>query len=60
MKILLLGEYSGIHKNLKEGLVELGHDCVVASAGDNWKKISTDINLESIFKGLVGKAEYRL
>ncbi len=60
MKILLLGEYSGIHKNLKEGLVELGHDCVVASAGDNWKKISTDINLESRFKGLVGKAEYRL
>lgn len=60
MKILLLGEYSGIHKNLKEGLIELGHDCVVASAGDNWKKISSDINLEPKFSGIVGKAEYRM
>lgn len=60
MKILLLGEYSGIHKNLKEGLIELGHECEVASAGDNWKKISTDINLHPKFSGLIGKAEYRM
>ena len=60
MKILLLGEYSGIHKNLKEGLIELGHECKVASAGDNWKKINSDINLETKFSGIFGKAVYRI
>ena len=60
MKILLLGEYSGIHKNLKEGLIELGHECEVASSGDTWKKSSTDINLHPKFSGLIGKAEYRM
>ena len=34
MKILLLGEYSGLHLNLRDGLRELGHDVVLASAGD--------------------------
>lgn len=44
MKILLLGEYSGFHRNLKEGLMELGHDCHIATAGDDYKKIcSTDL-----------------
>lgn len=47
MKILLLGEYSGVHKNLKEGLMELGHDAVIASSGDGYKKIPCDINLNS-------------
>ena len=60
MKILLLGEYSGIHKNLKEGLLELGHECEVASGGDMWKKIDTDINLVPRFSGIIGKAEYRI
>jgi hypothetical protein len=60
MKILLLGEYSGIHNNLKDGLVALGHECDVASAGDNWKKIETDINLDCKFSGILGKAEYRI
>jgi hypothetical protein len=60
MKILLLGEYSGIHNNLKDGLLELGHECEVASAGDNWKKIDSDINLEPKFSGIIGKAEYRM
>ena len=45
MKILLLGENSGLHKNLKEGLIELGHDVKIASNGDGWKKIDADISL---------------
>jgi hypothetical protein len=28
MKILLLGEFSGLHNNLKDGLIELGHEVV--------------------------------
>ena len=27
------GEFSALHKNLKEGLIELGHDAVVAAGG---------------------------
>lgn len=57
MRILLLGEFSALHKNLKDGLVELGHDVTVASAGDGWKRISSDINLGSGKKGLSGKVE---
>ncbi len=45
MKILLLGEFSGFYKNLKEGLIELGHDTLIASHGDDWKNIPRDIDL---------------
>ena len=55
MKILLVGEFSGFHNNLKEGLVALGHDCVVAGKPDGSKKIQIDINLDSEFQGLKGK-----
>ena len=37
MKILLLGDYSAVHKNLKEGLLKLGYDVKLASNGD-WEK----------------------
>lgn len=48
MKILLLGEYSGLHKNLALGLRELGHDVQVMSEGDGWKNITSDIQLPSL------------
>jgi len=54
MKILLVGEFSGLHNNLKEGLVDLGHDVTLLSAGDGWKKFGSDIFL-SPFKGVIGK-----
>jgi len=39
MKILLLGEFSGLHWAIKEGVQELGCEVVLASTGDGWKKI---------------------
>lgn len=45
MKVLLLKEFSGLHKNLKEGLLELGHEVVLASSGDGWKQIEADFSL---------------
>lgn len=57
MKILLLGEFSALHKNLKEGLVELGHNVTIASSGDGWKCINGDINIGSSKKGLIGRIE---
>lgn len=38
MKILLLGEYSGVHCNIKEMLLEKGHDVVLIHDGDSYKK----------------------
>lgn len=40
MRILLLGDFSSFHKYLKKGLEELGHEVVLASLGDGWKKIT--------------------
>lgn len=45
MRILLLGEFSALHKNLKEGLEVLGHEVDIASHGDGWKNIPSNINL---------------
>lgn len=39
MNVLLLGEFSGFYNNLKEGLLELGHEVTILSTGDSWKKI---------------------
>ena len=57
MKILLLGDFSAFHKNLKEGLCELGHEVTLVSHGDSWKKISNDISLQSPHKGIRGKLD---
>lgn len=45
MKILLLGEYSGVHYNIAEGLRRLGHEVTIASNGDYWKDFPRDIDL---------------
>ena len=56
MKVLLMGEYSGFFSNLKNGLLELGIDCKLASNCDDWKKIDgadfplINTNYGNIFK----------
>lgn len=45
MKILLLGEYSGVHSTLAMGLRQLGHEVTVASNGDFWKDYPRDTDL---------------
>lgn len=55
MKILLLGEFSALHKNLKEGLQELGHEAVVAAHGDGFKNIPADIRFDSDLSSFFGK-----
>lgn len=57
MKVLLLGEFSGLHKNLKEGLEALGHHVDIASSGDGWKEINSNIDLSSKYSGAVGKID---
>lgn len=59
MKILLLGEFSGLHNNLKDGLLKLGHDVTLVSNGDGWKNLPRDINLlPNHFYGKLGYVEY--
>ena len=46
MKILLIGEFSGLHWTLAQGLRQLGHQVTVVSDGDGWKNYDRDINLD--------------
>jgi hypothetical protein len=57
MKVLLLGEFSGFHNNLKQGLEELGHQVVLAASGDGFKQLKTDIDLGSARLGIAGTLE---
>lgn len=41
MNILIIGEFSGFAKHLKNGFVSLGHNVVVVHNGDGFKKIPT-------------------
>lgn len=45
MRILLCGEFSGLHTNLKAGLLRLGHEVMLASNGDGFKGFHGDIEL---------------
>lgn len=49
MKILLLGEYSGLHWILAQGLISMGHSVTVASDGDGFKDYPR--NIDFILKG---------
>ncbi len=60
MKVLLLGEFSGLYKNLKEGLIENGVEAVVASGGDGFKKIQCDIDIGTNLPGVIGAIHKKL
>ena len=55
MKILLVGEYSRLHNSLKEGLVTLGHEVCIVSAGDGFKDYPSDIKLKRKYHSGVSK-----
>lgn len=49
MKVLLLGEYSGLHNTLKTGLVALGHQVTLVGDGDGFKNFPADISIRPSF-----------
>lgn len=49
MRILLLGEFSRLHNSLKEGLVALGHEVTLVSAGDDFKGFPSDFSIRPRF-----------
>lgn len=61
MKILLVGEYSRLHNSLKEGLQALGHEVIIVSTGDEFKKFPSDILLKRKFDtGILKKVKVGL
>ncbi len=53
MKILLIGEFSGVHNNLKKGLAYFGHEVILAADGDGYRGFDYDIKLTP-YKGFFG------
>ncbi|MFT4673741.1 MAG: glycosyltransferase involved in cell wall biosynthesis [Patiriisocius sp.] len=49
MKILLVGEYSRLHNSLQEGLRDLGHEVILISTGDYFKKYPSDLKIKRTF-----------
>lgn len=45
MRILLVGEFSGVHHQLMEQLQKNGHNCDLISDGDGWKGFKSTIEL---------------
>ncbi len=60
MKILLIGDCSGVHSTLARGLRSLGHEVCVASDGGGWKNYPRDISLTRTLKGFWGGLECML
>lgn len=48
MKILLLGEYSGVHTDLANELKRKGHEVITAHAGDDFKNYPRDFELRPL------------
>lgn len=57
MKILLLGEYSGVFTELARGLKDIGHEVTFINDGDNYKSFSSDFFIEypKTSKNLLGR-----
>lgn len=48
MRILLLGEFSGVLTELRKGLLESGHEVISINDGDGWKNYPADFKISSI------------
>ncbi len=50
MKVLLVGDYSSVHRILRDGLRSIGVEAIVASGGDFWKDLERDVDLGEIVR----------
>lgn len=60
MKVLLVGEMSGLHSYLRDGLNALGHAATVMARADGFKKFKADIPLDGGLGGVWGGVAARL
>jgi len=49
MKILLIGEYSGVHTELSKALKNMGHEVKTISDGDGYKSFPADILVQNLY-----------
>lgn len=49
MKVLLFGEYNRAQWNIKKGLEKLGHEAIVVSMRDGFKKVDVDIEIKDSY-----------
>lgn len=50
MRVLLVGEYSGLFNCLKDGLIAHGHSVFLASDGDGYRNYPSDFRWDKCFK----------
>lgn len=55
MKILLVGEFSGVHNNLKKELLSLGHYVKLTGEGDSYRRFSCDFSLAPYKGRFIGR-----
>lgn len=60
MNILLIGDFSGMHTFLKQGLEELGHSVTLISNGDGFKRFDSDIFLPTLQSNFGKVIDYSL
>lgn len=60
MKVLLVGEFSGIHNNLKVGLEHFGVDVTLMNLGDGYKGFSSDMPMRVAGESWRVKVENKL
>jgi len=56
MKLLLLGEYSGLHSNLNLICKEFGIDSFFSGSANGFRKLQSDLSFESNIPGIFGRA----
>ena len=56
MKVLLIGEYSGVHTNLAKALIEKDVEVLTVHDGDSYKKFEPDVTIK--YKRLSSKNKY--
>lgn len=55
LNVLLFGEFNRTHWNIKKGLQALGHNAVVVSTTDGFKKVDVDIELKDRYQSFLAK-----
>lgn len=60
MKILLFGDFSACHQNLRAGLNYLGHEVTLAGGRDGFKGLRQDVLVESNMSGVLGAFQNQL
>jgi hypothetical protein len=59
-RVLLLGDFSAVHKNLDEGLRKIGVESICASSENAWRQLGATINFDKKIFGLPAKISRNL